>query len=181
MLPTDIVRNDRGADVCHKIIKAAVENVKGDPSKGYHYEDVFCNKPVVLDISENRKTCPSCEKRPPVGNVHPRTTNSAGIILTQKELQECGVTEDPSLKAVPKPKAKKTVVAKKAVEAKVKNAKKDSVSIEVDLGTLESAEDIAAVLIRKASDAMDQLPTPTLAESKRLIRIQEKLDSLLKV
>ena len=180
-MPNEIVRNERGAEICRRVKKAAIQNVKGDPSKGYHYEDAYCNTPVVLDISENRKTCPSCEKCPPVGNVNPRITNAAGVRLTQKELEECGLKEDTSLVPSKPQKVEKKVRAKKAVEAKVTKAKKDFVEIDIDLGTLEADGDVAAILIRKAIDAMDKLPTPTLAESKRLIRIQERLEGMLKV
>lgn len=183
MLPSEIRKQRDGTreiEVCGRIIDAVVENVPGNPAKGHKTVRSYCSRPLVLSISENAKMCPQCDKQPPIGNVHPRTTNAAGISLTKKELEECGIKgTDPSLiltKAL-----KKTREAKKAVEAKVSKVKKDTVTIEVELSTLEGAADIAALFIMRASEALNSLPTPTLAESKRLIKLQEKLDSLLKV
>lgn len=176
-----IVKDERGAERCHRIMKTAVENVRGDISKGHHYVDAFCGKPVVLNISENRKMCPSCDKTPPVGNVHPRVTNAAGTSLTAAELKECGLERDTSMDAAPKKVVKRTKEAKKAVEAKVSKVKKDALILNVPLSALEGESDIAAFLIKTASSALDQLPVTTIAESKRIIRLQEKLDALARV
>lgn len=174
-----------GVERCQNVRDAAVENVKGDPSKGYSTAKVICNRPVTLSVSEKRKICPECDKQMPVGlppNHRPRITNSAGVVLTAKELQECGVADgqDPSLKPAPvREKApRKPREAKKPVEAKVKQVK-DAVTFTVTLEQLEQGADIAGVLIKQAIDAMDKLPTPTLAESKRLIKLQERLQGLL--
>lgn len=186
MLQSEIGKHRDGTreiEVCKRVIAAVVEIVPGDATKGHKTVQSYCNQPVVLSISENRKMCPRCEKQPPVGNVHPRTTNAAGIVLTKKELEECGVTGvDPSTVSVAAPKVpKKTREAKKAVEAKVKKVNKDELVITVSLDTIEGANDIAATFISLASKALDELPVTNFAESKRLIRLQEKLDSLLKV
>lgn len=183
MLPSEIVRNERGADVCHRIIKTAVPKVAGDPSRGYQTVEAYCNQPVILDISENRKMCPRCEKRPPVGNVNPRITNAAGIVLTKKELEECGVTEDTSLRPTTPVKAPRKVrEAKKTVEVKVKKGNKNELVLTIALDDLENANlDIAAFLIKKASESLDTLPVTNFAESKRLIRLQEKLEALVRV
>lgn len=179
-MSNDVIRNERGADVCHRVIKAAVENVTGDPAKGFHYADVYCGKPVVLSISENRKMCPDCDKQPPIGNVHPRTINAKGVVLTPKELEECGVTVDESQTARAPKTVRKPKGPKSAVEAKVKNTRKDAVEILVSLDLLEQSADIAAVLVQGAIKAMDQLPVTNFAESKRLIKLQEKLETLLR-
>lgn len=181
MLSTEIKRDDRGVDRCNRIVNIAVPNVPNDDTKGYHNTPMHCGMPIVQRISDGVKGCPRCDKEPAVGNVHPRTINSAGISLTQKELEECGVKTDKSLEKVSKPIIKKLKEAKKAVEAKVSKVKKDEVVLVVSLGSLESNADIAALLIKKASEALDALPVTNFAESKRLIKIQEKLESLVKV
>jgi len=181
MIPTEIVRNERGADVCHRIVEVAVENVTGDASKGFHYVKAYCNQPVILNISENQKMCPKCDKIPPVGNVHPRVTNAAGVKLTPKELAECGVTEDTSLIKVESIKVTKKSKEKKPVEGKVKKVNKDEINLSFTLDSLEGDTDVASYLIKATINAMDNLPTPTLAESKRLIKLQERLQKLLEV
>lgn len=186
MLSSEIGKQRDGTreiEICKKIINATVENVPGDSTKGYKTVPSYCNRPVVLSIADGIKMCPRCDKQPPVGNVHPRVTNSAGVKLTPKELQECGVTEDTSLLAPAKqPKIKKPREAKKAVEAKVKKEiRKDVVLLEVPLSVLEENEDVAATLIRRTVEAFGDLPTTNFAESKRLIKLEEKLLALLKV
>jgi hypothetical protein len=175
-------KDDRGVERCQRVKEAAIENVTGDPSKGYHNAKAICNRPASLNISENRKFCSDCDKQAPVGNVNPRVTNSAGIKLSKKELEECGVTEDPSLKPAPAKKVRaerKPREAKPAVEAKVSKVKKDAVTLEVSLSLLEENEDVAAILIRRTIEAFGELPVTNFAESKRLIKLEEKLRSLL--
>lgn len=181
MLTTEIKRDERGIDRCNRVITTAVQNVPNDDSKGYHNIQAICNRPITQRISDGVKGCPRCDKEPAVGNVKPRTTNAAGITLTQKELEECGVTEDTSKKIQEVKVPKKPKEAKKAVEAKVNKAKKDELTFIVPLGSLEGDVDVAAFLIKKASAALDELPVTNFAESKRLIRLQEKLEALVRV
>jgi hypothetical protein len=183
---SNIERDEQGVDRCHRVVKAVVPNNPKNPTEGYRRIDAYCNKPVTFSVAERRKVCPDCDKQPPVGNVQPRTINAAGVSLTAKELEECGVTDgkDPSLnppaekepaKAAPKPRAKKL-----AVEAKVKKeVKRDVVTLEVPLSVLEENGDVAAVLIQKTMDAFGTLPVTNFAESKRLIKLEEKLRGLL--
>lgn len=180
--PNEIGRNERGAEVCRRIRKVAVQKVPGNDAKGFKQIDAYCGQPVVLSISEGGKTCSVCEKAPPIGNVHPRVTNSAGVSLTPAELKECGVEdgEDPSLKPAPAKIEKKPKEAKPAVEAKVKNeAKKDEVVLSIPLKDLEGDTDVAAFLIKKVIEGFGTLPVTNFAESKRLIRLEEKLQSML--
>jgi hypothetical protein len=183
MLQSEIRKQRDGTreiEVCGRVVDAVVENVTGDPSKGHKTIQAYCSRPLVLNIAENAKMCPQCDKQPPIGNVHPRITNAAGVILTKKELEECGVTgKDPS--QIPTKVPKKTKEAKKAVEAKVSKVLKDSITISITLDLLEQSEDVARTLIVGASQALDKLPVTNFAESKRLIRLQEKLDALAKV
>jgi hypothetical protein len=172
--------DERGVERCMTIKEAAIENVKGDPSKGYHYAKAYCNQPMALSVSEKRKICPSCYKEPVVGFPTPRTTNANGVVLSPKEMEECGLNPDgtridgkPIAVSVPH----KLIEAPQAVEAKV--VKKDEVSITVTLNELAEGEDIAALLIRRVIDGMDNLPVTNFGESKRLIKLQEKLQSLL--
>lgn len=172
MEAANIQRDEKGAERCRKIKKGVVQS-----GTGFVRTDVYCNKPVLFSIAQGRKICPDCEKEPPVGNPQPRTTNAAGISLTKKELEECGVTdgEDPSLKApTPKP-----VVATVAVEAKVAEVKKDEVVLTIPLKELDGDIDVAAYLIRKVIEGFGALPTPTYAESKRVMKLEEKLEGLL--
>jgi hypothetical protein len=151
----------------------AIAKVPNDPSKGYYNAESICWQPITTRMSDGVKGCPNCDKEPPVGNVHPRTTNSAGVALTAKELRECGVTEDGSL--IPSA----TITAALPVEGNIMELKKDTVNLEIQLEEIETSSDVVRLLVQRVVDNMDSLPTPTLKESKRLIKLQEKLQKLL--
>jgi hypothetical protein len=178
MLATDIKRDDRGVDRCNRRIMTAVPNVLGDDSKGYHNVESFCGMPIVQRISDGVKGCPRCDKEPAVGNVHPRTTNAAGVKLTPAELKECGLTEDLS-SVIIKEIDKKVIDLLPAVEATMSEIKKDVVSLDIKLEEIEASNDVVRLLVQRVVDNMDSLPTPTLKESKRLIKLQERLVKLL--
>jgi hypothetical protein len=173
MLANDIKRDDRGVDRCNRRVTTAVPNVLGDDSRGYHNIESFCGMPIVQRISDGVKGCPRCDKEPPVGNVHPRTTNSAAVKLTSAELKECGLDEDNS--------SKETVTATLPVEGNTVSVeiKKDVVSLDIKLEEIEASNDVVRLLVQRVVDNMDSLPTPTLKESKRLIKLQERLVKLL--
>jgi len=172
MQASEIIRDDRGAERCHRIVKS-VQNNKPI--------DAYCNTPVLFDITEKRKTCPNCEKRPPEGDVHPRTINSNGIVLSAGELKSLGLTENQMFKENPapvQPKPKKPK-EKKLVEGKVYKQTRDAVSLTVTLEQIEQTEDVAGLLIRTFLEGMQKLPTTNFAESKRLIRLEERLNKML--
>lgn len=177
MLKNEIRQDDRGVDRCDRSIMLAVPNVTGDDSKGYHNVEAKCGMPIVQRISDRVKGCPRCDKEPPVGNVHPRITNAAGIKLTDKELQDCGLTEDISLKSkVIKETITETLKTCFPVEGKVIEIKKDVVSLEITLADLETM-DVARMLVTKVIDGLDVLPVSNFKESRRLMVLR---DSLLK-
>jgi hypothetical protein len=181
MLQSDIRRDDRGVDRCSRTVMQAVHNVPNDDSKGFHNVAAVCNMPIVQRISDGVKGCSRCDKEPPVGNVHPRTTNAAGINLTPKELEECGLKEDYTKIEVVKAEP---VINTQAMEAPVEKdriARKDAVGIEVSLDLLEQCDDVPALLIKGMIESMDNLPVTNFKESKRLIKLQEKLEALLRV
>ncbi len=177
----DIKRDQQGVDRCQHIVEAVMQNDPKNPTAGFTKVKAYCNKPITFSIAEGRKVCPECDKQPPIGWVAPRKTNATDTMLTAKEMEECGLNPDgtridgkPVTRALPK----QTIEAPQAVEAKVE-VKKDAVSIEVSLAEIESGEDIAALLIRRVSAGMDKLPVTNFGESKRLIKLQEKLEGLL--
>jgi len=178
MLNMEIRRDERGAERCARKIMKAVPNVMGDDSKGYHNVEAICNAPITVRISDNVKGCPNCDKEPPVGNVKPRTINSNAIHLTPAELKECGVTEN-----ITHPVVAPVVIQEKATTVegtKMSEVRKDTIRFEVSLETLEGDIDVAAFLIQRASESLDELPVTNFKESKRLIKLQEKLESLLR-
>ena len=177
----DIKRDQQGVDRCQHIIETVMQNDPKNPAAGFRKIKAYCNKPITFSIAEGRKVCPECDKQPPVGWVAPRKTNATDTMLTPKEMEECGLNPDgtridgkPITKVVPQ----QTIEAPQAVEAKVE-VKKDEVSITVTLSDIEGTADIAALLIRRVSEGMDKLPVQNFGESKRLIKLQEKLESLL--
>lgn len=178
MLSTDIRRDGQGVDRCNRTIMTAVPNISGDPSKGYHNVQGLCNKPITQRISDGVRACPNCDREPPVGNVHPKTINASQVSLSEKELKECGLNEDYTKVEQP--------VTTQAMEAPVEKDKsrfslKDAVGIEIELSVLEQCEDIPALLIKAAIESMDNLPVTNFKESKRLIKLQEKMEALLRV
>lgn len=178
-LQAHTITDERGTERCQNVIEAAIENVKGHPEKGYHRAKAYCNQPMALSVAQKRKICPSCFKEPVVGCPEPRVTNASGVVLTPKEMEECGLNPDGTrIDGKALPVAKQTIEAPQAVEAKVE-VKKDEVNITVTLADIESNADIAALLIRRVSEGMDKLPVQNFGESKRLIKLQEKLESLL--
>lgn len=176
MLSNEIVISKDGVTRCNRKVMLAVPNVPNDVSKGHHNVEAYCGMPIVTRLSDNVKACPRCDKEPAVGNVHPRLMNSNDISLTPAELKECGITENPVTKPA-------VVEAKTSpVEGtKMSEVRKDVITFEVPLEVLEGDIDVAALLIKQASESLDLLPVTTFKESKRLIRLQEKLESLLKV
>lgn len=174
--------DERGAERCTRIKEGAVENVQGDPSKGFHRAKVYCNKPMLMSVAEKRKICPDCEKPPVEGKPTPRVTNAAAVGLTVKEMEECGLNPDGTRidgKEIQK-KVAPVIEAPQAVEAKVE-VKKDEVVLSVPLSELAAQDDVAAYLIKKVIDGFGSLPTPTYAESKRVMKLEEKLTALLGV
>lgn len=182
-VPSWAIQDQQGVTRCNRVIETAVARNPKNPAEGFIHTKAYCRKPVTLSVSDGGFVCPDCNKKPPVGNVHPRVTNSAGTALTAAELKECGLTEDPSLNPVPTVKKRaerKPREAKPAVEAKVKKeVKKDTVTLEVPLSLLETDGDVAATLIKKTMEAFGSLPVTNYAESKRLMLLEEKLKSLL--
>ena len=182
MLNSEIRRDDRGVDRCIRTVMQAVHNVPNDDSKGFHNVAATCNMPIVQRISDGVKGCPRCDKEPAVGNVHPRVTNAAAVNLTQKELEECGVSED--LSKLNTPAKVINAMAEFAVEAKmseIKDIEKDVVKIAVTIQLLEQADDIPRVFIMGAIQAMDTLPVTNYGESRRLDKVRQKLEALLAV
>lgn len=185
MLSHEMKRDDRGVDRCARIIMQAVPNVLGDDSKGYHNVSGPCGMPIVQRISDGVKGCPRCDKEPSVGNIHPKTTNSAGISLTPAELKECGLDVDSS-KLTPSPETemrkkrgrpKKT--EERVEEALVATPKKGLIILKFSAADLARSEDTVHFLIKTTIDAMDDLPVANYGESRQLDKIRSKLESLL--
>jgi len=180
MLLRDITRDECGVDRCNRQRIRAIQNVKGDDSQGYKNITATCKAAIVQRSSDGEKGCPYCDHEPAVGNVHPRTMNSNDIALTAKELEECKAIDDAiAAKIASKPGAIKKITDTPAMEANVSEIKKDVVVLEIKLEELELNADVVRLLVQKVVDNMDSLPTPTLKESKRLIKLQEQLQKLL--
>lgn len=177
-MQTNSVTDGNGVERCQNVIETAIENVKNQPEKGYHQAKAYCNQPMTLSVAQKRKICPRCHKEPVVGWPEPRVTNAAGVVLTPKELEQCGVKDgqDPSLRAA----KTKPMEATLAVEAKVSESKKDEVVLKIPLSELEVSGDVAASLVRKVIEAFGSLPTSNYAESKRIMKLEEKLEALLR-
>ena len=185
---SDLIKRDKqGVERCQRVIDTVAANDPKDPTKGFKPVKAYCNKPMTLSVSENRKICPDCEKQPVVGlppGFTPRILNAASTPLTPKEMEECGLNPDGTRidgKPIHEAKAPtQTVEAEQPVEAKVE-VKKDEVVLSIPLKDLEGQGDVAAYLIRKVIEGFGTLPTPTYAESKKIMKLEEKLESLLRV
>ena len=181
MLMRDIRRDERGIDRCNRQRTKAVPNVIGDPSQGYKNVVAVCGAAIAQRVSDGVRGCPHCDREPPVGNVHPRTMNSNDVALTARELQECKAIDDAIAAKIALKNGAiiEEVHETPAVEAKMSEIKKDVVILELKLEEIELSPDVVRLLVQRVVDSMDSLPTPTLKESKRLIKIQDRLTKLL--
>lgn len=176
----NVMRDAQGANRCRRVKKGVVLRDKKNPNSGYVPADVYCNKPMLLSVADNRNICPDCEKEPPIGWVKPKITSAADIKLTKRELEECGFKDGIDPSSLPPSEAPKEIEATVAVEAKVSEVKKDAVVLTIPLTELEGDADIAALLIQKVVASFGTLPVTNYAESKRLMKLEEKLEALLR-
>lgn len=176
----EIIRDGQGVERCHRIVETVLANDPKDATKGYKKIRAYCNKPVTLSISEGGKTCPGCEKQPPIGWASPKVTNAGDTTLTPKEMEECGLNPDGTrIDGKSIVTVKETIEAPKAVEAKVE-VKKDEVVLNIPLKDLEASGDVAAYLVQKVIEGFGTLPTSNYGEAKRVMKLEEKLEALLR-
>lgn len=188
MLSNEMRRDDRGVDRCARTVTHAVPNVQGDDSKGYHNVSGPCGMPIVQRISDGVRGCPRCDKEPSVGNIHPKVTNSAGVTLTPAELKECGLTVDtaavqrdsaPVPRKRGRPKKMSEAVEESALRLERAPESKNTLHLKLGLEFLERQDDLPAALLQLILSEMDTLPVANFKESKRLMKLQEKIESLL--
>lgn len=163
--------NFQGIDRCIKVIDASTKNA--------HH----CGAMVISNLSTNQKLCSNCDRiRDP--NAKPKVINSSMIRLTQKELEECGLTEDPlvNAKSDPVPKANKMKKAAKVVKegprrAKVKTPNK--VTIDVTLAELKDNPNPVKVLLKRTLDAIFELPVSNFREAEEIRVVKERVEDFL--
>lgn len=142
-----------------------------------------CMAMMVSNLSTNTRVCSSCDRiRDP--NANPKIINSSMIRLSQKELEECGLTVDPLAnvkptelsKNIPKIyKGKGNKLAQRRPTVAVPN----TVKIEITMKELEQNPDIVAVLLKKTLEAVYDLKITKFSEAEAIRGTSEKIKALL--
>ncbi|SRR5260221_8272422 len=141
-----------------------------------------CYAMMVNNLTTNQRMCSSCDRiRDP--NANPKIINSSMIRLSQKELDECGLASDPlaNTKSEPikQPKRLKAVKEDKPVQRRPKVAVPTSIKIEVTMKELEGNPNIVDVLLKKALEAVYELPITKFSEAEAIRGTSEKIKTLL--
>lgn len=149
-----------------------------------------CMSMMVTDAN-NGKVCTRCFKQPNPGVPRPTVINSSMIRLNDKELKECGLTVDPTY--VPPEKRGGVIETKPArVKEEAPRAKRqytrratkvapltNAVRIEISMKELESDPNIVNVLLKKALDAIYDLPITKFSEAEAIRGTSERIKQLL--
>lgn len=143
-----------------------------------------CGAMMVKNLSINQLMCSSCDRiKDP--NAKPKVINSSMIRLSQKELEECGLSEDPLLNAkpdpIPQPKREKKSQKTEAVVGprKVKVKTPNSVKIEVTMSELKEHVNPVAVLLKRTLDAIYDLPVSNFREAEEIRVVKERVETFL--
>ena len=158
----------QGLDRCIRILD------KGTPNQRH------CMAMMVNNLSTNTRGCSSCDRiRDP--NARPTVINSASIRLSQKELEQCGLDHDPLLNAKPEPikQPKRLKAPKEEAQRRIKVAKPNSINIEVSMKELQTDPNVVNVLLKKALDAIFELPVKNFREAEEIRVVKERVESLL--
>lgn len=159
----------QGLERCIRIVD------KGTPNQRH------CLAMMVSNLTTNQKMCSSCDKiKDP--NANPKIINSSMIRLTQRELEECGLKEDPLLNAKPepvKPVKRLKEKADKTAQRRPKVAVPNSVKIEVTLKELGDNPQIVDVLLQKTLDAIFELPVKNFREAEEIRIVKERVEAFL--
>ena len=157
----------QGIDRCIRILEPGTVNQR------------HCMAMMVNNLSTNTRICSNCDRiRDP--NANPQVINSSMIRLSQKELEECGLKTDPlaNVKAVIPQKSKKAK-DKQAAQRRPKVAVPTSIKIEVTMKELEGNPNIVDVLLKKALEAVYELPITKFSEAEAIRGTSEKIKTLL--
>lgn len=142
-----------------------------------------CGAMIVSNLSTNQKMCSSCDRvKDP--NARPKIINSSMIRLNDKELAECGLTEDPLLNAkpdpLPKPKKAKAKAEPTEAPRRTKVKTPNTVKIEVTMKELQSDSNVVGVLLQKTLDAIFELPVSNFREAEEIRVVKERVEAHLK-
>jgi hypothetical protein len=147
-----------------------------------------CMSMMVTD-AVNGKVCTRCFKQPNPGVPRPTVINSSMIKLNDKELKECGLDKDPTyippekrggiadvkpVREKEEPKAKRQYT-RRAHKVAVPNAVKIEISME-ELGV----HDVTNVLLKKALEAIYELPITKFSEAEAIRGTSERIKQLLR-
>lgn len=159
----------QGLDRCIRILD------KGTPNQRH------CMAMMVNNLSTNTRGCSSCDRiRDP--NARPTVINSASIRLSQKELEQCGLDHDPLLNAKPEPikqPKRLKVVTTESTPRRTKVAKPNSINIEVTMKELQNDPNVVSILLKKALDAIFELPVKNFREAEEIRVVKERVEEML--
>lgn len=162
-----------GIDRCIRILDANTDHA--------HH----CGAMMVKNLSINQLMCSSCD-RIKDANAKPKVINSSMIRLSQKELEECGLKEDPLLNAksdpIKQPKREKQS-QKEAVAAtrKVRMKAPSEIKIEVTMKELNQGPNVLKTILERALESIYELPVSNFREAEEIRVVKEKVEAYLKL
>lgn len=165
-----------GIDRCIRVLDAGTNHA--------HH----CGSMMVKNLTTNQLMCSSCDKiKDP--NANPKVINSSMIRLNQKELEECGLKEDPFAGRAVVPAQPAKAPAKKAQKARenaeVQRPKKtmktpNKVVIEMTMEELKNDPNVVNVMLNKTLEAIFELPVSNFREAEAIRVVKERVESFLK-
>lgn len=160
----------QGVDRCIRVLEPGTPNQR------------HCGAMMVKNLTVNQLMCSSCDRIKDV-NAKPTVINSSMIRLSDKELAECGLKEDPLAHArtVPiQPKKVKKAVAATGEKRSVKVKTPNKIMIEMSMEELKSDPDVIKVMLNKTLEAIFELPVSNFREAEAIRVVKERVESFLK-
>lgn len=160
----------QGLDRCIRILE------KGTPNQRH------CMAMMINNLTTNTRGCSSCDRiKDP--NANPKVINSSMIRLSQKELEECGLKNDPLLnpKAEPikQPKRLKAVKDETTTPRRAKVKTPNKVTIEMSMEELQKDPNVVNVMLQKTLEAIFELPVSNFREAEAIRVVKERVESFL--
>lgn len=161
----------QGVDRCIRVLDPNTPNAR------------HCGAMMVKNLTTNMQMCSNCDKiKDP--NAQPRIINSSMIRLSNKELEECGLKEDPLINAKPEPAPKKSRKNPAKMAESVQRSRKvpipNSVKIEMTMKDLNQDSNVVGNILNKVLEAIFELPVKNFREAEEIRVVKERIEALLK-
>lgn len=156
----------QGIDRCIRVLDP------GKPSQRH------CMSMMVKDLTRNMVVCTSCDRIRDL-NANPRTINSSQVKLDHKDLEEMGLSVDPTAAMKPVSVTKEKAKTVKSPQRRVKVAVPNNVKIEISMKELQNDPNVVNVLLKKTLDAIFELPVKNFREAEEIRVVKERVEGFL--